>query len=805
MQKYFSGIRACPAGIEIAILLLVSLFCTRIPLFNKLGFEFSATIGFVIGIITPRLIIRRLRQTTQSFWFFFLHSLGLIWFLLLIPLVIILINAINIKNCHILGGFKFYLLIPYIAGIYIVSLSIFWGYIFQKRALFACYGHLLLSILLGFHNIIFHPPVFIYHSLIGLFPGPIYDTRISIDRVFIYSRMITLIFTVTMLWGAYILSHTGRRAGTDQDSDPGFISGNAQPVFQHGKWKLSIMVVLSCLTIYIWFNLDSWEIRPTRSSIQKTLGGRYETDHFIIYHDMSSGIIDQIELIASDHEFRYLQLSKFFKLESYRKIGSYIYKSPDQKKRLMGARHTSICDPFGYEMHLNFRQFPHGVLKHEMAHIFAASLDPFFKVSLMAGLTEGIAEAADWQGNRLTPHQSSKAMHELGRVAEIQKILSAWGFWTGSGARNYNLTGSFVRFLVERYGMDKFKTAFPTGNFEKAYNKSLGTLAKEWETFLEAVPLEPQALIPAEHRFSQPGIFIRPCPHEVSALKDNAYAYFLRNDYFKALELFQHVYEWVPDNPNHLKPILETYIAMENPDEASNVAHEIINHPSASRYLIAEVRQKLGNIYWDQNRLDEAEKIFTSIYELHLSNHIDRSMAVNLHAIRSSCRDIYREVLLNRQIMDGMTKKRLRNYHEAVKILRLKEILVHTGDPVASYLIGRRLFNNRDYTRALRYLQMFVDEATVAGVYNYINGSGSPAESLNKIPPAHMNPVLYGETHHLMGIICYHLERYNEAIEHFIQYSRSGRSQSEILQAVDWIERCEWQGKIGLVSFPDNP
>ena len=42
------------------------------------------------------------------------------------------------------------------------------------------------------------------------------------------------------------------------------------------------------------------------------------------------------------------------------------------------------------------------------------------------------------------------------------------------------LAGSFVEFLVERNGLELFRSLYQTENYEKVYGKSLDLLEKEW-------------------------------------------------------------------------------------------------------------------------------------------------------------------------------------------------------------------------------------------------------------------------------------------------------------------------------------
>jgi len=46
------------------------------------------------------------------------------------------------------------------------------------------------------------------------------------------------------------------------------------------------------------------------------------------------------------------------------------------------------------------------------------------------------------------------------------------------------LAGSFVGFLIEKYGLPQFRSVYETEDYNKVYGKSLSTLENEWRQAL---------------------------------------------------------------------------------------------------------------------------------------------------------------------------------------------------------------------------------------------------------------------------------------------------------------------------------
>lgn len=760
-----TALRRHPLALAALLFFLLAFILAWVPLFNVLGYEFAAAIGLVFGILFPPFATRLIWGSSGGY----LHQFGRVvvggWMLCLIPLAVILTNALFVRNCDPLEGFAFYLLIPIITVPYVSAVVIFWHAALRKRVLLACYLHLLASVLLAAHNLVFHPPVFTYHGLIGFFPGPIYDERVSITVVFVLARLIVFLFSATLLWLAFLIADANSTPGADERQPLLYWLG----LWSSGGWtrrdvlQRSVLCLLFAASAMVLVRQDTWGLRPTRSSIQRELGGRYETEHFLIYYDQLARTADDLQQIALDHEFRYNQLRHFFDLEPMTKTGSYVYASPEQKKRLMGARHTAVEDPINHEMHLNDQDFPHPLLKHELAHVFASQIHPVFRGSLKMGLHEGIAVAAEWDDGALSIHQWSRAMQELGIAPPVQSVMSAWGFWTESASRSYTQAGSFVRFLVDTYGMSSFGQAFPTGNFRKAYSKPLDSLVDEWQDFLRSVPFGEHERVLAEYRFTRPSILAQPCAHEIAEWSNRAWANYSRGEYRHAVSEFRKIHQWDPANPRHLRGLLWALYAHGDLDEAGEVAQSIIDHPKASQQLTGLARKRLGDIHWLLSDTERAATLYQEVMSARLSEDTRREMVVKLDALASEHAQVFRDVLL---IPQPDSRESL---PDNARMFRLCQIADETNDPTALYLIGRRLFFGDDWRYAVDYLKR-----SLAGL------------SDNSVS-------LIAETHRLIALCHYHLKQYTEAVAWFESWASHVRMDGDRLRAADWVERCEWE------------
>ena len=752
------------------ILAGLALVLIRVPLFNLLAFESCAVLAIGIafaGAYTSVTGVHQLRRSLQVvsgssyqivislFWRTFGGNLTL----LIAPLAILTLNALRVENCDLSDGFVFFLLLPVVSCAYATAVSLFFGFWLKRRwqGYTAYLVYITVTFLTFVYNLVFHPPVFGFHAAFGYFPGPIYDEQISITASLLIARATALLLAWLFLSISIITLEIGRPPQPTLTLNWRKLC-RFKPRFAEVYPRIQL-VVLACLLLLIYLNRGELGLRPTRGYIENALGGLHETEHFNIFYEKGSKIEREIEQIARDHEFRYAQLIDYLRTQPTRKVNAYIYTSPEQKKRLIGAGHTLVEDPFGYGYHVNYEPFPHPIIKHELVHALTTDWHPFLKVSLKLGLHEGIAVAADWNEGKLTPHQWSKAMRELGVAPTIEQIMGL-GFWAKASSRSYLLAGSFVRYVVDTYGIAAFKRAFPVGNFSAAYGKSLSELSSEWETFLDTVSLTAADLTTAEHRLKRRSIFQKRCAHEIAELSADAWKAYRQSNFTQAIRLFNRIHEFDPDNPRHLRGLMHAHYQTGDYAQASNWARKIIAHPAATTRQIAEAKNVGGDMDWGAGKHESAQALYQEVSALNVSDALNREARAKLEmlALESpTARSRIKQVLIGKE----SNTSRLNLLHEVI------DEMPKWG--LAFYLIGRQLHFDQQYAASNDYL-------VKAAAF------GLPHKVLNI------------ENTRLFAINLYHLRQYDGAISQFRRLAEDDDLPlGSILSAEDWIERCEWE------------
>ena len=728
------------ALISLALIVLISVLLTFFPLIGSLGFEFSVTIAFIASFISVFISAEfvnldfRERFIRERRFADLVSSIFVLDFLLLaIPFVIGLLSSSIKDDCYIKEGAIFYVLIPVVTVFFSSSLGLLIGSLFSKRGFLFGSFILIAIICYSLWKLYNDPQIFSFNAVFGFFPGPLYDESIPITFTLVVYRLITV------CWGLFFLTILG------------VIRGIKFKVLK--AWDLLALFILILILIITEIKEEELGISYTRKYItDNILTGSVETEHFVIYFKPGTTEANSISLIANDHEWRYYQLKEFLQVNLNDKIRSYIYPDNETRKRVIGAGETTIANPIHKEIHLVYEVFPDPLLKHELTHVMSSEFGTrFLRISPKVGLIEGLAVASDWDGDGYTPHQWAEAMVMTNTAPDIREIIGI-GFWYAPPAKSYTTMGSFVRYLIDGYGIKKFKTLYRTGNFS-GYGKRLDELVSEWKKFLDGIYIPDKLLALAQYKFSQPSIFQGRCPRRIAELADKGVKQFKDENYYEARGYFLDALNLNKSDPVLNAGLAYAYYYNKNYNELNDLMNNSQTLPEVDKNILQNLR---GNVLWQRGMVLEAKSVFESLLGKPLPEDVKREIEIKLNAI-SSGNDIEKKI---REYFS--TREKL--YQAAV----LEEIIRDFPDYSSSYyLLGKSYYSTGDYKLAASYL---IESESLR----------LPSESLKM------------DNLRLLGISLFATGDYEGAIKKFqfiVDLDTNGALKE---YAIDFVERSEW-------------
>jgi len=610
-------VRSWRFRVWMAVSVLLGLGLTAVPLFGVLGYELAlatAIVGSLAGLDLGAALARRAVAVPdtgaagpgRSVASLVGRAAGVAVAVVVPPAIIAALDGLRLPTCDWGFGLRAYLLMPVASAALGGGAGALVGLVTGPRRVVGNLAPPLLwlglfaAALARFYGA---PPVFSYTPLVGYFPGNLYDEQIVLGSALIWSRLeqAAAIAAVAAVAAAFLdvpalrLRLRGRRPDAP-------------------RWQAWLAAaVLAAIAGGLRVEGGALGYAITADDIQAELGGRRETPHFVIHYARRPDIERDIDLIATDHEFRYAQVVDALggaAVDAATKIHSYYFADSDQKARWMGARQVEMAKPWRREIYLTHQGFPHRSLRHEIAHVVAGRFgDPWFSVSarrvlglpvlVNPGLIEGLAVAVDWPAGydrSLTPHQSVRAMQELGVEPDLGDVFSL-RFLSLASARGYTAAGSFMRFLLDSRGAEALRRLYATGgDFRAAYGESQDRLVAAWRQVIDGIELPAGAAEVVRERFRRGGVFTRSCPHAIAERRDRAYRLADDGERGEAVQLLRQVCRDAPDEPRHRLELADMLAEGSPADraEAEAIWRQVVDDPAVTTSLRADAIQRLG-------------------------------------------------------------------------------------------------------------------------------------------------------------------------------------------------------------------
>ena len=613
---------------------------------------------------------------------------------LLPPLLASVIYALSSTRCDPFSHFAFFPLLTIPSAILSATVGVFVGFATRRiwTAALLYFATVVVSLAVTLPPIVFGPQVFAFNHLLGYVPGPLYDEALSVGAALGWFRLETLLIALTVVvWPALML-----------DMKSGSLT---RPHLRPGPALLLFGLIASIAALE--GRAPSLGTRMNDLVLEEKLGGKRETDHFVLHYPRGKPK-EEIERIIRDLEFRHAQVSAFLGGPPPGKVHVWWYRSAQEKQALVGAGGTQFAKPWRREVHVNDATFPHPVIKHELVHAMAAPFGAppfgvcatFFGLFPNAAIVEGVAVAADDPVDDLTLHEWAAGMRQQKLLPDVRVLLEPTGFYAAPASRAYSAAGSFIRWLGDTHGPDKLRSLYRVGDFRAVYDQTLDSLATEWEKSLDAVPLEPSAVNQAFNRFRRGSLFNRPCAREVAKLTQEA-GELQASDPDEAVRKYQRCAELQPDEPGHelaeATALQKSGRLLDAAELLAKLAVTVKEQPGPA----AEVAMAQADLAWARGKADETRTHLSHVLQLEPSPAMDRTSRVKLTALDAP-----------------QTGKAIWSYFKTgsddVKLLVLREALKdHEGDVTLNYLLGRRLAQSSAPALALPYLSAALAPATL--------------------------------------------------------------------------------------------
>ena len=558
---------------------LFNLALLRLPLTSVFGYEFSVVNSLLLvlfsGIYSIYFYNISIKEDKKSSSTELFKSLYLF---LLIPFCVSLINSFIIGFCSFFEGLWFYLVITVpsiLIGAALGSISVLLLKRFRTLLLILLYIGIL-SIIAA--EIYFNPQVYIFNPIIGYFPGTIYDEGITVTGKLILYRLFNILFFGLL-----------------------FIIANKQ-IYKREKRKVGLSGVFIVIIVVAFYWLSpKLGFSTTLSSLSSELSKTIESDHFVIQCDRRLEDIE-VKMLTLNHEYYYQELKKYFNIELSDKIHSFVFYDNNQKKELFGSQNADVAKPWLNQIYITFDNW-NNTLKHELAHCFSANFGAgIFKLAsgFNPMLIEGIAEAADGNYDNNSLHFMAALAYNTGYSVDLSYLLTKFGFYKQPSVIAYIFSGSFIQYLIDVSGIEKFKEFYTTGKYTTTYGVELNESLKDYYLFLTKLQYtftEDQG----HYYFGRKSLFQKICPRTISNSLQAGWEQMSYFDFDEARNTFESILT-KSDSYSALVGIARSYEEEGNILNAINVINNYIDSYKNTSYyynlelILADLNAKVTNL-----------------------------------------------------------------------------------------------------------------------------------------------------------------------------------------------------------------
>lgn len=681
-----------------------------------------------------------------------------------LPAVILLLDALRVKNCDPLEGLAFYAMGAGCSTLFAGQLGAAAGLATGGRRR----GHLLFAavwlawIARDLWHLYAEPPISAYDPFVGFFSGAVYDDVIEIDAPFVAFRLLNLL-ELALLW---------RLVGMAWDPLSLRVTAGR---LQRATRRAWISLVALAIAFGVAYGLRSTiGFERDAADIARALGGELSNDRLVMHYDAQTIDLEEARALFEDHRFRLARVEERLGLHHPRRIHSFVYGSPAQKRALMGGSRVDVARPWLDQIHLNRLSYGDPVLQHELAHVVLGGAAPGpFHVPMRGlapqmALVEGAAEALEPPNGPLLVHQWAAALRRAHIAPDLLAIMGPGGFWAQPAGKAYVATGSFLAWLLETRGPERFLKAYASGDLEAAYGQPLAELDRAWGAWLDGLTLPEDAIALALQRYDRKAVFSRVCPLEIARLEARIGEAVARGELDRARALSEQVAAFIPGEPRGQMLLASVRALDADPEGVARAVGRLESLESTGEATMTRARELLGDARWRAGDLPGAVAAYAAIAERVQTEDRRRNVLVK----RDTAASPSREPILGPYLLGESDDAEAVDYlAEAVADL--------PGDPLPLYLAARRLAVDRDFEAASR-----AAASAAPGLRTETAGLGEDTRAL-----------LDRENAYFLGVVEIRAGRLERGMASLRRARELTPWAGRRLAIDDWLARARWLGE----------
>jgi len=691
-------------NIFLLIVLILAVFAQTLPLIQVLNFEFSFVFSIILFLTSGILTIHFLRK---------FKTLGMLpaivrikyknyLAIFLSPLLISIISNLFLQICPFSDGIIYYFVIvlPAFYFGFVVGTFSFWT---NKQYSYLIFCFIFVFFVLApLFEFYIYPQVYFFNVIVGIIPGTIYDEEILINSKLILFRVIQFVLFSILLFSLIKVSNTNKK----------------------NRYLLMLCTLFGAVLFFLLKPYLGYA--TTKYKLYDNLKMRVLSTSFEIRYSDNLNEKDA-QLIGFEHFYYISEIERKTKLSTPKNLITYIFKNANQKGKLFGSKAANVAKPWMNQIFLDYNSVEN-TLEHELTHIYAAEIGSTpFKIAggLNMALLEGYTMAIEDNYSGYDIHYMALLAKESGYDFNIKKLFSKFNFFNQTSSLSYVISGSFIKFIIERYGIEKVNKIYGDLDFELHLGKKIDELEIEYKEYLVSLnyPIN-------KHRanlfFGRSPITKKVCPRTVANDLNFAWKLFNEQSYYSSLNAFKSIFKYSNSYSALIGVIYSNNkigLYSESLEILNSKMNEFVNTASYYSALL-----HLGNQLSLVGKFEKADSVYNQLFEFKPTVLYKNIAKIRVELIKNCKINYY----LNGSDFDKYEiLKSLNESHfieESIPILiNLSEQLDENNDRFYNYLeklptesissnsayeISKYLMKNYRYQESLKYAEIAVKKCS---------------------------------------------------------------------------------------------
>ncbi|MCX8056517.1 MAG: hypothetical protein N3F03_02770 [Ignavibacteria bacterium] len=523
-----------------------------------------------------------------------------IFLFVLILFISFIVIELFIFDCPITNGILFFPNFVFTSSVFGFAMALILSSVEGKRSYLILSLIIFILILYSLIGYYYEPSLYLFNPLVIFFPGLVYNEIFEFDlRTFIY--IAGLIISSIMIIINYALSEL-----------------SAKNPLQKFKLHFQIFPLIILCGLFIFS--DKIGLSTSQNKLNNVFGTSIKEKKFEVYFEKPIQNKIELEIYRWTTKFHFKNLEEKTGI-SPEKIKIFVFENDKSKRELLGDEAADFTKPWLKQIFVTKNSFDQ-TIKHELAHVFLGEKsENIFHVAggLNLGLIEGGAVALEWEWLEQSPKYFSSLITNFVGNFSFNDFFKNYSFATRLSYVSYLMAGSFCKYLIDKYGMEKFLDFYSSGDFEKVFNKNAEDEFQFFLSDLKIFQLNSKDSLKAKILFGSQPFVLKKCARAISRINKKAFQLFEQKRYKEAELLFQRIYELRRDNE-----AFYNLLRVKFSQKKFNQVLSLYQNSEINKKLVGLASLRSAVLYalslGRLGRIEEAKQIIEELIELKISS-----------------------------------------------------------------------------------------------------------------------------------------------------------------------------------------